>query len=143
MKKTLLHPDQTEAFAAEVVLALMPKETHATVIGLRGDLGAGKTAFVKGAGKALGITEHMTSPTFVIEKRYALEGKAFSTLVHIDAYRLKDGAELVALRFAETLKDPKTLILIEWPDHVASAMPSYATYFALEYVDEQTRTVVY
>ena len=95
---------------------------HATVIGLFGDLGSGKTTFTQALARELGVTEDVTSPTFVIEKIYFLKDNQkpaenslrltktnhsenippiFEKLIHIDAYRLESGAELANLGFAE------------------------------------------
>ncbi len=69
------------------------KAAKAIVVGLFGDLGSGKTTFTQAVGKILGVAEVMTSPTFVIEKRYAIPQSTiynlqFTNLIHIDAYRL-------------------------------------------------------
>jgi tRNA threonylcarbamoyl adenosine modification protein YjeE len=101
---------------------------HATVVGLSGHLGAGKTAFVKCVAKELGIKEDVTSPTFVIMKSYNIDpvsvskrfGRDFpwKKLVHIDAYRLEKGEELKAVDFENIVSDAGNLILVEWPEQV-------------------------
>ncbi len=116
--------EETYEVAKRFTEDLSPKET-ATVIGLYGNLGAGKTSFSQGVAQALGVTEMVTSPTFVIEKIYDLEGKKFDRLVHIDAYRLEKPEELLHLGWEEITKDPKNLILIEWPERVGSIMPPH------------------
>ena len=98
----------------------------AKALGLYGDLGSGKTTFAQILARELGITETVTSPTFVIEKYYELDGKkSFDRLVHIDAYRLKSSHELRIIDWEELLKEPKTLIAIEWPEKVADIMPPH------------------
>jgi len=97
---------------------------EATVVGLSGHLGAGKTAFVKEAAKILGIEEDVTSPTFVIMKVYEtrdsrMEIREWKHLIHIDAYRLERREELEALDFESLVADSNNLILIEWPENVA------------------------
>src|SRR3989338_3678065 len=79
-------------------------KSGATVVGLSGDLGSGKTSFVQGVANALGVSEHVTSPTFILERIYKLSvpkpstydlvPNTFSHLVHIDAYRLDSASEL-------------------------------------------------
>ena len=91
---------------------------------LSGELGAGKTAFTKAVAQAFGVSEIVNSPTFVLEKIYDLPtGSAFSKLIHIDAYRLESGAELAPLELGPLMKDMKNLILLEWPEKVADALP--------------------
>ena len=84
---------------AETFLEKLKAQKEAIVIGLSGDLGSGKTTFVQAVAKELGITEHVTSPTFVIMKKYGIKHSHFNTLVHIYAYRLDFVAELQPLVF--------------------------------------------
>lgn len=128
--------------AKKLALSLVPGE-HAVVIALMGDLGAGKTTFAKAFARALGVDEHVTSPTFVIEKRYPLKHEYFSRLIHIDAYRLNDANELRKLDWARTLEDPTNIILIEWADRVLALLPTDAIHISLAYQDEETRTISY
>jgi len=99
---------------------------HATLVTLSGELGAGKTTFTQGVAKAVGVAEVVTSPTFVIEKIYALEGQRWERLVHIDAYRLNDPHELEVLGWSELLSDKGNLILLEWPERVTPIIPNTA-----------------
>lgn len=118
---------------------LIKKDT-ATVIGLYGDLGAGKTAFVKALAKAFGINEHITSPTFVIMKRFEIQN-VFKNLIHIDAYRLESGKELLKLGWQELISNPQNLILIEWPEKVVDVMPADHMVMRFTFIDEKTREV--
>jgi|SRR3989344_488338 len=96
----------------------------AQVVGLSGNLGAGKTAFVKAIAKHLSVKEVVNSPTFVIIKRYPIKKKGeHKFLFHLDAYRLKNERELMALGWKEILADDRNLVFIEWPENVAKAMP--------------------
>jgi tRNA threonylcarbamoyladenosine biosynthesis protein TsaE len=136
--------DDTERFATEFVEKLsINSGTGATVVGLYGNLGSGKTTFVQAVAKILGVKEHLTSPTFVIMKTYNLKPTTFKSLVHIDAYRLKSGEELRKLGFEELLKNPGNLILIEWADLVSDILPPDHTKLKFEFVDEKTRKITY
>lgn len=132
-----------EAEAAAFAGTLVPHE-HATLITLSGELGAGKTAFTKAFAKALGVETEVTSPTFVLEKIYALpkEGK-FARLAHIDAYRLNDKSELAALGFDELMKDPMTLVVLEWPEKVAGMAHTPSAHLTLTVGTSNERTLVY
>lgn len=116
---------ETRKVAENFVNSLTPKENKAVVVGLYGNLGAGKTAFTKFVASVLGIEEAITSPTFVIEKIYELQKQKFTHLIHIDAYRLKDSSELLKLGWDEIVNDKNNLILIEWPEIVLDAMPEH------------------
>jgi len=120
----------------EFVTSIQPHD-GATVVTLSGVLGAGKTTFAQGVAKALGVEEIVTSPTFVIEKIYALQDQKFARLIHIDAYRLKGAHELEVLGWKELLADSGNLILLEWPEKVAEAIPADATRISFEINGEE------
>jgi tRNA threonylcarbamoyladenosine biosynthesis protein TsaE len=114
-----------DAFTKEILTRIHKKEKGAYVVFLSGDLGSGKTTTTKSIAKNLGIQEDITSPTFVILKRYEigeefLDTVNFKNLIHIDAYRLKNYEELRRIKFEEYMKDANNLILIEWPEMVIS-----------------------
>jgi tRNA threonylcarbamoyladenosine biosynthesis protein TsaE len=137
--------EQLADFAAALLEGLLPREDgRATVLALSGDLGAGKTAFVQTLAAHLGITEAITSPTFVIMKQYPITaGSDFTQLVHIDAYRMKDGHELSVLGWEALLSDSKNLIALEWPELVADVVPDTAIKLAFSHVDATTRDVLH
>lgn len=96
---------------------------YAAVLALHGDLGAGKTTFVQTLAQALGISEVVNSPTFVVMKKYDTTDENFPQLVHIDAYRIEDESEMTPLRFAEELQNKDSLIAIEWAENIVSLLP--------------------
>jgi tRNA threonylcarbamoyladenosine biosynthesis protein TsaE len=135
---------ELEHEARNFLATLAPKEHGATLITLSGDLGAGKTAFTKLIAKALGVEEHVTSPTFVLEKIYALpKGNGFAKLAHIDAYRLTDAGELAALGFDELMSDEETLVLLEWPERVSDMLATPTVRITLEALDDGSRKLTY
>jgi tRNA threonylcarbamoyladenosine biosynthesis protein TsaE len=124
---------------------------RATIVGLYGDLGSGKTAFTQGVAESLGITDRVTSPTFVIEKIYEIQKlssastqaypQAFKHLIHIDAYRIEHSDELVHLGWNDIVKDAGNLILVEWPERIADIMPPEHTRLKFTFIDETTREI--
>ncbi|MFA6445882.1 MAG: tRNA (adenosine(37)-N6)-threonylcarbamoyltransferase complex ATPase subunit type 1 TsaE [Candidatus Paceibacterota bacterium] len=114
---------------------------HATIVPLYGDLGSGKTAFVQALAKKLGVNETVSSPTFVIQKTYNTIHPIFQKLIHIDAYRLKEGAELIHLRWEDISKDSKNLIVIEWPQRVEDILPKGTTPVHFKFVSENEREI--
>lgn len=103
------------------------KHKGALVVGLSGDLGAGKTAFTQAVAKHLGIKNHVVSPTFVIIKKYPIKkSKQHKFLFHLDAYRLKNEKELLHLGWNEIIGKKEHLVFIEWPENVKKAMPLHA-----------------
>jgi len=87
---------------------------------LFGDLGSGKTQFVKGIAKGLGITENIKSPTFAYLNKYPVEG---GNLYHFDLYRLKHGEGFESIGLEETMHDPHAINIIEWADRMAGRHP--------------------
>lgn len=148
MKKEVKNLEELRAVADGFLKTLveMPTKETAVVVGLSGDLGAGKTAFTKCIASALGITEVVTSPTFILEKVYIIPrgsvvGERFTKLIHIDAYRLDGGSEMRALDWDSLLLDEHNLIFIEWPEQVADVMPKDMIKLSFEYEGEGVRKV--
>ncbi len=128
---------------AESFIASLFVGKRAIVVALHGDLGAGKTTFVQTVARALDVTELVVSPTFIIQKRYPLEGQIFSNLIHIDAYRLENIEQLAVLDWEELERDPSNLICIEWAENVAEILPPETKHIYLKYIDEETRSISY
>lgn len=116
--------DDTRELAAQVATLAKPGD----VILLAGELGAGKTAFAQGFGRALGVDEPIVSPTFTLVRTYA--GRV--PLVHVDVYRLDHLQEVVELGLAELLDDGG-VALIEWGDMAAPTLPPDFLEVRLEY----------
>ena len=139
------NPEETEQLARRVIHAIQSRKTKpgtATIVALSGELGAGKTAFVKGIAKALGLSETVTSPTFVIEKIYYLENMhPYTHLVHLDCYRLESGKELLSIGWNETATDPENLIFLEWPEKVEDILPLRVSRIDFEVIDPTTRKI--
>lgn len=120
--------DELQA-VVEVVLdhavAVLKREDGSAVLALQGDLGAGKTTFMQQLAAKLGIEEHVTSPTFVVMKKYDTTHDIIKQLTHIDAYRIEEVDEMRPLRFSEELKEKDTMIGIEWAEHITELLPPH------------------
>ena len=108
-------PEETAQLASGLADIAVPGD----VLVLVGDLGAGKTAFSKAYGAALGVSEPMTSPTFTLARQY--EGRM--PLHHLDVYRLEQMAEVLDLDLPD-LFDSGGAVLIEWGDAIMPMLPS-------------------
>jgi tRNA threonylcarbamoyladenosine biosynthesis protein TsaE len=104
----------TRAIGAAIAGLLRPGD----VVGLTGDLGAGKTRLVQGAVKALGADDQVVSPTFMLVREY--DGDV--PVNHVDAYRLSGPAELEDLGY-DTVFDSDAVVFVEWADRVDQALP--------------------
>jgi tRNA threonylcarbamoyladenosine biosynthesis protein TsaE len=107
---------EMQQLAAELAGVLPPDATLA----LHGDLGVGKTTFVQGLARGLGVTEPVTSPTFNL---LALHRGPKGLLAHLDAYRIGNVAQLDALMLDDFLVSPYCLA-IEWPENVSAWLPA-------------------
>lgn len=119
--------DQLDKFAKAFAESLKGGD----VIGLVGELGAGKTSFVQRLAATFGIKEEVRSPTFVLMRAYdtgpTARASGVSHMCHVDAYRLKDEAELAERGITEYLGKSNTVTVIEWADRVPAAhqLPGY------------------
>ena len=126
---------------ARIIRKHLRTHTGATVITLKGTLGAGKTTFTQALARVLGVTETVVSPTFVIMQSYTTSDEVFRTLVHIDAYRIEHESEAGVLHLEEYLNDPHTLILIEWPENIPSYLPEDTLTITIDITPEDGRII--
>ena len=119
---TTVNAEATEA-AGGALAEILP-ENH--VLALHGDLGVGKTTFIRGLARAWNIKEPVTSPTFNLYTLYS----GTRHLLHLDAYRLESGIDLDALMLDDFLRSPWCLAL-EWPERIAEAIPENAWHLEL------------
>jgi tRNA threonylcarbamoyladenosine biosynthesis protein TsaE len=116
--------EETARIAQKFAPGLKPQE-KAMVVGLYGELGSGKTTFMKYLAKSFGVKEIIQSPTFVIEKIYELFNQPFQYLIHVDAYRIEKPEEMINLGWNKIVTNPKNLICIEWPERIAEILPKH------------------
>ena len=141
MKEYTSHSiEETEKIAEELSATF----SGGDIVLLYGNLGAGKTALTKAIGKALGVTEEVTSPTFAIMNVYPVEAnmQSIGDLVHIDTYRLDHEEDLVDIGAEDYIANPQTLTIIEWPEKIRGLLRNQKTKkIYLEHVDENTRNI--
>ena len=112
------------------------------VVALTGELGSGKTTFLKGVAKGMGISRRIVSPTFILMRKY--DAKKKKVFYHVDLYRLDKDAdyELENLGFNDLVKDKSSVIAIEWAEKAKKKMPPGTYYLNFNYVDDNTRKIV-
>lgn len=113
------------------------------VIFLYGELGAGKTTFVQGLAKGLGIKKRIVSPTFILARRYPLPEEKF--FWHVDLYRLNDSQEVEVLGLSEKAKEEGNIMVVEWPEKIAESWPRTQSGFAIKFktLSEKEREISY
>ncbi len=111
------------------------------IIGLTGDLGAGKTVFIKGLTKGLSVRQAITSPTFVLMKIYPISNPCLRrqdkskilNFCHIDAYRLSSGQDLIDVGVKDWLNQANTITVIEWAERVKDILPKNAIFVKIKF----------
>jgi len=111
------------------------------IIGLIGELGSGKTTFVQGLAKGLGIKKRVLSPTFIFVRPYNLFPIPY-TLFHIDLYRIKTSEDAKDLGLEEIWSDPKNIVVIEWAEKIKDILPEKTIKIYFEYLGEKKRRII-
>ena len=109
------------------------------VIGLSGDLGAGKTQLVRGIARGLGVTDRVHSPTFALINEY---GGGRMEMPHLDLYRLESQAQIVAAGLEEYF-NPTGIAVIEWAERWMDSPPARFRRVEIETLSENGRSIVY
>ena len=130
-------PLQTKKLGKALAKTLLKNRSQnkAIVVALRGDLGGGKTTFLQGFAKGLGIKSRVLSPTFIIIRRT-------DNFYHIDCYRIRGPKDLLALGFKKILAGPKNVVAIEWADRVRKIIPRHAVWVDFDFIDKNKRRIV-
>ena len=130
-------PGQTKKLGETLAKEILKekKQKKAFVLGLKGDLGGGKTTFLQGFARGLGIKEKITSPTFIIMKK-------FSNFYHFDCYRIRKPKELLDLGFKEIISNPQNIVAIEWAEKVRKILPKEVLILTFEFINKRTREIV-
>lgn len=128
----------TGEILAKEALETLKKDDDALVFGLSGDLGSGKTTFVQGFAGGLGVKDKITSPTFVIFKRYLFSGGSF---YHVDCYRVASGRDLAELGFKEIVGSKENVVLVEWAEKIRDVLPGNTIWMNFKYLDKDKREI--
>jgi len=113
------------------------------VVCLHGDLGSGKTTFVQGLAQGLGITQKIISPTFIIVRLYEIDKGSSKNFYHIDLYRVETEHDIAGLGLVELMNDKENIVVIEWPEKIASLLPQNRKDILFKYVVDDEREIVF
>lgn len=136
MTKFISHSEkETKQFARNLA-----KEIKFGIVALSGELGAGKTTFVQGFAKGLGIKEKITSPTFVLIRQHQIPSTN-KIFYHIDLYRLENKKDFKQLGLKDLLNDLNHLVVIEWAEKVKGFLPKTTRWIYLKIKDRDQREI--
>ncbi len=148
MKKEIKNIDELKNFAKYFLENIKKNEVqkNAQIIILNGDLGSGKTTFVKQIAKILEIKNNINSPTFTISKKYKIsKNKNWENLIHLDLYRLKNKKELSFIGLENDIKNEKNIIFIEWPEIAKNILSiidkKNISKINIKYIDKDSREI--
>lgn len=113
-------------------------------IALYGRLGTGKTTFVQGLARGLGIKEQVVSPSYILMRQYGKGPKEAETtpkLVHIDLYRLESLRQVQDLGLDEVFEDKNSIVVIEWADKLKGELPEHCIKIIFEFIDNSGRKI--
>lgn len=139
-------PSQTEKIGENLAKNLLKKKAR-IIIGLTGNLGGGKTTFLKGFAKGLGIKEKIASPTFLIMKSFnvpkdeQLNPQRFSVFFHFDCYRIKKEKEILDIGFKNIVSNSENITAVEWSDKIRKIMPRDSIFIDFRFKNEKTREI--
>ncbi len=133
-----------EALAKKILtLRQAQGKKTAVVLSLQGNLGGGKTTFLQGFAKGLGIKEKVLSPTFVILKKFRMPAlSGFKYFYHIDCYRIKNHKDITQLGFKEIISNSENIIAVEWPEKIKKVLPKDSIVMKFKFIyPERSRRV--
>jgi tRNA threonylcarbamoyladenosine biosynthesis protein TsaE len=117
--------------------------TEYNLVCLYGELGIGKTTFVQGLAKELGIKKRVISPSFILQREYKIKSRKLgqTTLYHIDCYNIASLNELKGIDLNELWEDKHNLVIIEWADRVREILPKKRIDIEFKYLDDNDRFI--
>jgi len=111
------------------------------VFALMGELGTGKTVFVKAFAKALGVDGLVNSPTFIFMHSHEIHVGRYKMLYHVDAYRIETTEDLGPIGIGEVLDGNENIVLMEWADRIENLVPENAIWIHIKHTGEDTREI--
>lgn len=141
MEYSVIREESWDDFVKDTILPLCKKDNGPIVFALVGELGSGKTTFSKNFLHALGIKQHIQSPTFSIMNSYDVDFENYKKVIHMDVYRIDDINELKVLHIDEIFSNNKNIIVIEWADKIKKIIPQNAIWIYFEHDTFNTRKI--
>lgn len=139
MKTIILKTEKdTQKLARSIAKSLKGGE----IIALSGELGAGKTTFTQYLAEALGVKEHVNSPTFVIMRIYKTSKRPLHDFVHVDAYRLDNDSDLETIGLDQYIGQPHAVVVVEWAERLPHLIKDHDKMIRLDFIIKGSQRVI-
>lgn len=140
-------PGETRKIGKELARKIISdgQRENAAIVELKGDFGGGKTTFLQGFAKEIGVKEKILSPTFVLIKKFEIgkkNKKCFRFFYHLDCYRISKKEEILDMGFKKVISDPHNIVAIEWPQRIRGFLPKGAIHIFFSFMDKNERKVI-
>jgi tRNA threonylcarbamoyladenosine biosynthesis protein TsaE len=145
MKRFLTKSEkETEKLGEKIGKKILKEKLDKTakILALEGDLGGGKTTFLKGFAKGLGIREKILSPTFILFRKFQIPNSKFQNFYHIDCYRIEKPREILSLGFKGIIKNPKNIVAIEWAEKIKKILPRKVIKIKFKILEKKEREIL-
>lgn len=114
-----------------------------SILALYGELGSGKTTFIQGLARGLGVKRRIISPTFVFIRQYPINHKSNAKMLyHVDLYRINETSEAQGLGLEEIFTDESAIVVIEWADRIKEILPKKRIDIFFDYLEENKRKII-
>lgn len=131
-------PKKTQELGEKISTDLKP----GSILALSGELGSGKTTFIQGLARGLGIKKRIVSPTFVFIRQYSVNHQTLvKKLYHVDLYRIDKAPDVRGLGLEEIFADPEAIVVIEWADRIKEILPKKRIDINFEYLTGDQRRI--
>ena len=134
-----IYLSESEEETEKIAFKIAREIPYGSVIGLRGNLGAGKTVFARGFARGLDINEIVSSPTFTLVKEYPAKNNKW--LYHLDLYRISDSNAALVFGIDEYLNDSSAIVLIEWPERIHDLFTPETIFIDIERTEKGKRSI--
>jgi len=111
------------------------------IIALTGELGSGKTTFVQGLARGLGIKKRVLSPTFILMRQYAIRYMPYANFYHVDLYRVENEKDVRGLGLSEIWSNPENIVAIEWAEKIKKILPKKRIDIRFNYLNNNQRKI--
>jgi tRNA threonylcarbamoyladenosine biosynthesis protein TsaE len=135
-------PSQTKKLGEILAKEILKSNfKNSVILALKGDLGGGKTTFLQGFAKGLGIKEKILSPTFIILKKFQIPNSKYKYFYHFDCYRIEKSKEVLKLGFKKLISNPKNIVAIEWADKIRKIVPKNSLKIDFKFINKNNRKI--